>query len=103
MAQVSLVRLYALRACYLLLAVGLGLTVWPSILALDAPDSLMQGVVRCMLGALGLLSLLGLRQPMRMLPLLVFEVAWKVIWLAAVALPLWLAGRMDDTTMTTVW
>jgi hypothetical protein len=30
-SEVSLVRLYALRAGYLLLIVGLGLTVWPSI------------------------------------------------------------------------
>jgi hypothetical protein len=33
MAEVSTLRLYLLRAMYLLIAVGLGLTIWPGILA----------------------------------------------------------------------
>jgi len=101
MTQVSLPRLYALRAGYLLLVVGLGLTVWPGIIRHDRPWELMEGVVNCMLAAVGALALLGLRYPLRMLPLLLFEVVWKSIWLIVVALPLWSAHRMDADTWQT--
>ena len=101
MKDVSLFRLYLLRASYLLLVVGLGLTVWPLILHHAASWERMHSVAACLLGALCLLSVPGLRYPLRMLPLLLFEVAWKAIWLSAVALPLWLAHRMDAATSET--
>jgi hypothetical protein len=95
MTDVSLWRLYALRATYLLIAVGLGLTIWPDILHHDKPWELMEGVVNSMLGAMAVLALLGLRYPLQMLPLLMFELVWKSIWLLVVALPAWSAGQMD--------
>jgi hypothetical protein len=33
-----------------------------------------------------------------MLPILLFESAWKLLWLGAVAAPLWIAGDMDAAT-----
>ncbi len=101
MTRMSLLRLHALRAGYLLLVVGLGLTVWPGIIHHDRPWTLSVGVVRCMLGALSLLSVLGLRYPLKMLPLLLFELAWKSIWLVVVALPAWSAHQMDAGTLET--
>lgn len=95
MTQVSLLRLYALRAAYLLMVVGLGLTVWPGILNPDRDWSLMGGVVQCVLAAVSLLALLGLRYPMKMLPLLMFELIWKGMWLVLVGLPAWRAGGMS--------
>lgn len=95
MSEIAILRLYLLRAVYLLIAVGMGIQIWP-VLVTHAPDwELMHGVADCMLGALTALALLGLRYPLRMLPLLFFEIAWKAIWLTKVALPLWLAHRMN--------
>lgn len=91
-------RLNLLRVGYALIAFALGVQVWPGIIQDHGSWKLMQGVVQCMLGALSLVALLGLRQPLRMLPLLMFEVAWKVIWLTAVALPKQLSGQMDENT-----
>lgn len=42
-----------------------------------------------------LLAFLGLRYPVRLLPILLFEVLWKLIWLGVVALPALLADDMD--------
>ena len=99
---VALWRLYGLRAGYLLLAVGLSVQVWPGILADHGEWELMEGVVQCMLGAIGLLALLGLRYPMRMLPLLFFEMVWKVLWLGFVAAPRLIEDRMDEGTWGTL-
>ncbi|QTC93292.1 hypothetical protein IFJ75_09865 [Brevundimonas goettingensis] len=101
-APLPLWRLYGLRAGYLLLAVGLGVQVWPGILADHSDWELMEGVVQCMLGAIGLLALLGLRYPVRMLPLLFFEMLWKALWLGFVAAPRLMAGQMDDGAWSTL-
>ena len=103
MSEVSTWRLYLLRGMYLLIAVGLAITVWPSIIA--PPNSIANAstVIRSLLGALALLSVLGLRYPLKMLPLLLFELLWKVIWVVAFALRMWLAGGLDDYASETLF
>ena len=64
----------------------------------DKPWGLAEGTVECMLVAMSVLALLGLRYPQRMLPILLFEVAWKLIWLGVVAVPLWLDDKLAGAT-----
>ena len=99
-AEMSLPRLYFLRLGYLVVAVGLALTKWPLIINHDRPWPLFEGVETCMLVALSLLAFLGLRYPLQMLPILLFELAWKLIWVAVVVLPLWLANQIDPATLS---
>jgi hypothetical protein len=98
MQTIGTPRLLLLRAMYLLLAAGLGLSIWPSIIMGPHAPADSKTVVRAVLAAVGLFALVGLRYPLRMLPLLIFEALWKTIWLVAFALPLWRAGTMDATT-----
>jgi hypothetical protein len=58
----------------------------------------MEGVVTCLLTAMSLLALLGLRYPVQMLPTLLFEVTWKLIWIGTVAIPHLMAGDMNAET-----
>ncbi len=95
-APVALWRIYLLRLGYLIIAVGLALTVWPGFFTPHKPWELMQSVVNSVLFAMSLLSILGLRYPLKMLPLLFFEMTWKAIWLIAIGWPLWRAGNMTD-------
>jgi len=97
--SVSLPRLYLLRLGYLVVAVGLALTKWPLIINHDRPWPLFEGVETCMLVALSLLALLGLRYPLQMLPILLFELGWKFVWVAVVVLPLWISNQMDPATL----
>lgn len=95
MNEVSLFRLYLLRAMYLLIVVGVGTMLWPLLLGTPESAEHFRGVTWCLLGALALMALVGIRYPLRMLPLLLFELTWKVIWLLAIGLPLRAAGRLD--------
>ncbi len=102
MHEVSLVRLYTLRLCYFILAAGLGTFMWPTILHHSTDFAATGGVRLALLGGLGLTAVLGLRYPVQMIPLLLFELLWKTVYLAFFALPLYLHGPMpasvlDDT------
>ena len=67
-----------MRGAYLLIAIGMGMQVWPGIFQ-HGDLELFHGVSRSMLGAMTLLCLLGVRYPLAMLPILFFEFAWKSI------------------------
>src|SRR5215212_84392 len=67
MSEVSTFRLYLLRAMYVFMVVGLAI-----------------------------LAVVGIRYPLKMLPLLFFEFTWKAIWVLALGLPLLLSGGLDS-------
>ena len=93
-SEVSLLRLYVLRATYLLLIVGLGAVNVPELIS---HDPAARGVIPSVLGGIWLLAFIGLRYPLQMLPLLLFEFAWKTIWLFDYGVPQWSSGHMPPT------
>ena len=90
-------RLNLMRVGYFVMWFGLTVTKWPELVAHES-WGLEEGTVLAMLVAMSVLALLGLRYPQRMLPILLFEVGWKLIWLGTVALPLWLEGDLAGAT-----
>ena len=96
-SEVSLFSLYTLRVAYLIMAGGLGLFVWPAVIRHTNELAVAYGVQLAMLAGLGAIAALGLRYPVQMLPLLLFEVAWKAIYLIAFAYPVWSAHQITPT------
>lgn len=94
---VSLWRLYVLRALYAVLAVGEGSAQLLAFLH-HAHWTVTSGMAHSFLLALALLSIVGIRYPLGMLPLLIYELLWKMIWLCGYALPLWVANQVDADT-----
>ena len=88
-SEVSLTRLYVLRAMYLLLVIGGGLVFLPPLIG---HEPTARGVIQSMLAGMWLLACFGLRYPLQMLPILLFELAWKTIWLIDYGLPQRMAG-----------
>ena len=92
--EVSLLRLYILRAMYLVLVVGVGAMIVPEILSHPLTS---RGVIASLLGAVWLLAFIGLRYPLEMIPLLLFELVWKMLWMVFYGLPQWSAGELPPT------
>ena len=92
--EVSLTRIYVLRATYLLLVIGLGGMIVPDLVSHPV---ISRGVIPSLLGAVWVLAFVGLKYPLEMLPLLMFEFAWKSIWMVAYGLPQWSAGQLPAT------
>jgi hypothetical protein len=84
--ELSLIRINMMRGGYALMAIGLALVKWPLL-----PDAytlpVWEGVTLSLLTAMSFLALLGLRYPVKLLPVLLFETTWKLLWLCLVALP----------------
>src|ERR671914_2592456 len=97
-ATLSVRRINVMRVGYVVMGVGIAVRNWPLLVNRSEPWPLYEGVTKYMLVAMGLLALLGLRYPVTMLPILLFESAWKLLWLGAIAVPLWIRGDMNAAT-----
>jgi hypothetical protein len=105
-SRIALWQTNVLRVGYLVMAGGIAVFKWP-LLFEHRSWGLAEGTVECMLVAMSVVALLGIRYPVRMLPILLFEVAWKLLWLGVIALPLWsqnkLQGAALDQTGRVLW
>ena len=61
--EVSLFHLYSMRLAYLLLAVGLGLYIWPAVIHHTSEFAAAEGIRFGLLAGLGAMAILGLRYP----------------------------------------
>jgi hypothetical protein len=95
----SKIRHVGLRLLYGVIALFLLATVAP--LLADRPPTMMTGVARVLLVALGCMAALGVLRPHQMLPIMMFEFLWKFLWLVCIGLPLWTAGSLDAANAET--
>lgn len=86
-----------LRLFYFLMAAFVATDAWRSILGHEGPWDPVRAVAICVWAAYPSLAVLGLLHPLRMLPLMLFTVLYKGIWLAFVAFPLWRTGQLWGT------
>ena len=101
--SVSLLRLNILRAYYAFMAFGTAAVFWPSLLNHSHEWGIAHGAQYSLLAALSPLALLGIRYPLKMLPVIFYEFAWKALWLAFVVAPLYAADRMTDDVWANVF
>jgi hypothetical protein len=102
MSELSLFRLYLLRTGYAVIAIGLAVLIGMDLLRPAANSSHMRNVVLSVLSAVCLLAVMGIRYPLKMLPVLLFELLWKTIWILRFGLPAWLSHQLTPATKGTL-
>lgn len=96
MEEVGKVRLYLLRAMYFLIAFGLGASIIPHVVNTSGNSVDPHTVINSILIGFSLMALLGIRYPLKMLPILFLELFWKSFWLLVFALPMYLNHELDQ-------
>jgi hypothetical protein len=88
------IHIYLLRLLYTLMFFVLGRETWTQILTHKGPWDPFQAVVWCVWTAFATLAGLGILRPLKMLPIVLLEIFYKVLWLIIVAYPLWAKGAL---------
>ncbi|HYG04488.1 MAG TPA: hypothetical protein VD927_18705 [Chryseosolibacter sp.] len=91
---ISTFRLYLLRIFYAMAVLMLGIDVWTEIFTHEQSWAPLPGVAFSFWGAFSLLAIIGIAHPLKMLPLLLVQFTYKLIWLLIVAYPLWSASQL---------
>ncbi len=78
---------------------GLGMLLFPGVIqsafGFPAQDPVVFGIVGSAYAAFGLISVFALRSPLKFVPVLLFQLCYKSIWVAVVASPfLFSSGRL---------
>jgi hypothetical protein len=101
-------NIYLLRVLFVLVFVFVGYDSWTSILNHKGPWDHVRAAALCMWASYALLSIIGVFHPLKMLPLVLFEILYKIVWLIIVAYPLWSANQLagspaEEMTKAFLW
>ena len=102
------ISIYLLRLVFILMFFVLGKTAWTEILTHQGPWEPDAAVAWCVWTAFATLAGLGILRPLTMLPILLLEIFYKVLWLAIVTYPLWASDALtgspaESTTLAFLW
>jgi len=71
---------------------GLGIIFFPKVITsmyrMPKQDPIIFGIVGSVYVSFGILSILGLRSPLKFVPILLLQLCYKVIWFVGIILPL---------------
>jgi len=88
------INIYLLRLVFILMFFLLGRDTWTHVLTHQGVWEPVNAVAWCVWTAFATLAGLGIIHPLKMLPILLLEIFYKVLWLILVAYPLWSKGKL---------
>ena len=88
------INIYLLRLLYFLMVAFVATDSWMTIITHEGPWDRFRALAFCVWAAYPTLAVLGLIHPLKMLPIMLFTIFYKSIWLIVVAYPLWRANAL---------
>lgn len=101
--KLSKLRLVLMRGLYLLTFIGLAFQAWEYILFPDEPLDYITGVAFSFWASYATLMGIGVRYPLKMLPLLFLQLAYKATWALGIYLPMKEASLVTPEAESFVW
>lgn len=95
--RVPRINLFLLRLLFTLMFLFLTYEAWDYIFHHRGPWDITKAAAWCMWGSYSAISFIGIRHPLKMLPIVLFEIVYKTAWLCIVAYPLWRQGELAGT------
>lgn len=92
------INIYFLRVLYFLMFAFVGLESWGSIINHQGPWDHVRAVAFCVWAAYSTLSFFGMINPLRWLPIVIFMIFYKSLWVIVVAYPLWRTGALAGSS-----
>lgn len=93
-AGVRPIHIYLLRILFALVVLFVATGTGKVLLTFEGQWEPVRAAAFCMWFSYALLSIVGVVYPLKMLPIVLFEILYKSVWLAVVAWPLWSAGQL---------
>jgi hypothetical protein len=102
------INIYLLRLLFTLMFVFLTYDSWTHIFNHQGPWRNVDAAAWCMWGSYSIISFIGVVRPLKMLPIVLFEIVYKVAWLMVVAYPLWIKNELvgssaEEMTSIFIW
>jgi hypothetical protein len=88
------INVYLLRLVFVLMFFVLGKDCWTHIFTHKGTWEPASAVAWCVWTGFAMVAGLGILHPVKMVPILLLEIFYKVLWLIVVAYPLWAKGTL---------
>jgi hypothetical protein len=91
------INIYLLRGLYFLMLAVMSVDAWKMIFSHEGQLERFRAVAICVWAAYGTLGLFGLFKPLKWLPIVLFMIFYKTLWLIVVSLPLWKTNQLEGS------
>ncbi len=102
------INIYLLRLLFTLMFLFVTYDSWSYILTHTGSWKNVEAAAWCMWGSYSIISFIGILRPLKMLPIVLFEIIYKITWLIIVSYPLWVKNELigspaEGMTRVFIW